>query len=138
MSDTPALTVFYDGHCPLCVTEMRHLARFDHQRLLHLQDLHAPGFRQRYPHIDPVAADRILHGQRADGTLLYGLDVTCLAWRLVGRHRWLQVLRWPGIRWVADRAYLGFARYRQGLAYLLTGQARCERCDLSRDQACDR
>ena len=132
------LTIFYDGQCPLCAAEMRQLAALDQQRRLHLQDLHAPDFSRQYPHIDPVAADRVLHGQLADGTLLYGLDVTCKAWSLVGRHRWLQILRWPVIGWFANFGYLLFARYRGALAKLLTGQSRCESCDIDQCRPHDR
>ena len=57
---------------------------------------------QRFPHINPVEADRVLHGEWANGTLIYGLDVTQQAWALVGRHRWLKPLRLPLIRWFAD------------------------------------
>ncbi|MFM1897079.1 MAG: hypothetical protein RLZZ385_2153 [Pseudomonadota bacterium] len=131
------LTIFYDGHCPLCVAEMRQLSELDRHRRLHLQDLHAADFVQRYPHIDPQAAIRILHGQLADGTLLYGLDVSCRAWALVGRHGWLRILRWPVIRWFADAAYRVFARNRGLLAFLLTGKSRCTACNLESGRHCD-
>ncbi len=129
------LTIFYDGYCPLCVAEMEQLRHLDDERQgparLLLEDIHSAGFSQRYPHIDPGAADRILHGQLADGRLIFGLDVTCLAWRLVERKPWLRLLRWPLIRWFADQAYLLFARNRYGISWLLTGQRRCQSCQLA-------
>lgn len=119
------LTLFYDSYCPLCAAEMDQLRRFDQQGRLRFADIHAPDFAERYPDIDPVAADRILHARYADGRMIYGLDVTHQAWALVGRHRWLAVLRWPVIRWFADLGYRFFARYRYGISLVLTGQRRC-------------
>lgn len=110
------LRVYYDGLCPLCVSEMRHLERLDQGRRLDLQDINAADFGERFPHIDRVQADRILHGELPDGTLLYGLDVTVMAWRLAGRGRWVAFLRWPLVRGVADRVYLFFARHRHRIS----------------------
>jgi predicted DCC family thiol-disulfide oxidoreductase YuxK len=127
---TMKLTLFYDSHCPLCVAEMRQLKAFDSAGRLAFADLHAPDFIQRYPHIDQLKACRILHGQLDSGELLLGLDVTCLAWSLVGRHEWLALLRWPIVKPIADAVYLLFARYRYPISWLLTGKSRCHSCSL--------
>ncbi|MBJ7537229.1 thiol-disulfide oxidoreductase DCC family protein [Marinomonas transparens] len=128
------LTIFYDSHCPLCAAEMKKLLAFDHDKKLTLKSLHGEDFTLHYPHIDPIEADKILHGQLDNGDIIKGLDVTCLAWHLVGKHKWLQVLRWPVIRLFADMGYRVFARYRHPLSALLAGKARCESCQ--KDQ-CD-
>ena len=125
------LTVFYDGRCPLCLAEMRQLSAHNTEGRVVLEDLHAPGFVERFPHIDPVRAQNLLHGELDSGEILLGLDVTCTAWSLVGRHRWLAVLRWPLIRPVADRVYLWFARHRHRISRLVTGKQRCETCVLN-------
>ena len=120
------LTVFYDSHCPLCMAEIRQLAALDVHGRLRLEDIHGEDFSQRFPHIDPQQADRVLHGQFEDGRMIYGLDVTAEAWGRVGKHRWLKVLRWPLLRPLSDLGYRLFARYRHPLARLLTGQSRAE------------
>ena len=125
-------TLFYDGRCPLCVAEMKQLMQADHQGLLRFEDIMQPDFTARYPHIVPEKASAILHGQQEDGTLLLGLDVTELAWRSVGQKRWIRLLRWPGIRIVADFCYRIFAKHRYRFSALLTGQAQCEACTLPR------
>jgi len=127
---TERLTVFYDGYCPLCVAEMQQLASLDSKDLLNLEDIQVEDFQGRYPDIDPDAASRILHAKADSGRMYYGLDVTVEAWSRVGRKKWLRILRWPVIRWFADLAYLAFARNRYSISWLLTGQARCERCAL--------
>ncbi len=114
--ESATLRIYYDGLCPLCLREMQHLQRLDRTQQLDLQDINAADFAERFPHIDRMQADRILHGELTDGRLLYGLDVTVLAWRLVGRGRWVNFLRWPLIRPVADRVYLLFARHRHRIS----------------------
>ena len=122
------LTIFYDSQCPLCLAEMRQLKALDSTGRLGFADLHDTHFSQQYPHIDPARAMAILHGQLDSGELLLGLDVTCKAWSLVGKHQWLVILRWPVVRWIADAVYLVFARYREGISRLLTGKSRCQSC----------
>ncbi|MCB5162714.1 thiol-disulfide oxidoreductase DCC family protein [Marinomonas algarum] len=126
------LTIFYDGHCPLCAAEMNTLRSLDTQKKLHLEDIHAENFSEAFPHIDPIEADRVLHGQLDDGRIIKGLDVTCLAWKLVGKHKWMQVLRWPVIRFFADKSYLFFARYRHQISSFVSGKPRCEPCKKDR------
>jgi predicted DCC family thiol-disulfide oxidoreductase YuxK len=128
------MTIFYDGDCPLCKAEINQLKACDAQQQLRLENIKATDFEQRYPGFDRLAADRILHGRLDNGDMLYGLDVTCMAWQTVGRHRWLAILRWPGIRRAADLAYVFFARYRHNISRLLVrnrqhaDQQQCNSC----------
>ena len=124
------LTIFYDGGCPLCAAEMRHLNSLDSARKIAYEDIYAADFSARFPQIDQREADRILHGQLANGELIYGLDVTYQAWVLVGKRKWVAILRWPIIKPIADVIYLLFARHRNRISKLLTGQSRCEACSI--------
>ncbi|RDL44298.1 DUF393 domain-containing protein [Marinomonas piezotolerans] len=123
------ITLFYDSYCPLCVKEMAQLRQYDHQHQLDLVDIHSDRFADEFSHIDKHAADRMLHAQLDDGTLLLGLDATRAVWKAVGKHSWLAILRLPVVRWFADQAYLLFAKHRYKLSYWLTGKARCEPCE---------
>jgi predicted DCC family thiol-disulfide oxidoreductase YuxK len=122
------LTIFYDGGCPLCAAEMRHLNSLNSAGKLAFENIYATDFGARFPHIDQSEADRILHGQLANGELIFGLDVTFNAWVLVGKRKWVAILRWPIIKHIADVSYLFFARHRYLISRLLTGQDRCESC----------
>ncbi len=122
------LTIFYDSHCPLCMLEMQQLKTTDHQARIQLVDLHADNLNKTYPHINKADAMKCLHGQLDSGEMLYGLDVTYHAWTLVGKHRWLAILRWPLIKPVADLFYRLFARHRDRIAFLITGKTRCDQC----------
>ncbi|MGZ9899434.1 thiol-disulfide oxidoreductase DCC family protein [Shewanella gaetbuli] len=126
MGPTPELTIFYDSACPLCSREMAQLTEHDRLHKIQLEDLNAPDLSERFPQLNLEAANTILHGLTSDGRLVYGLDVTAMAWGLTGKHCWVKLLRLPLIKPVADKAYLAFARNRYKLSYLLTGEQRCE------------
>lgn len=130
----PELTIFYDGGCPLCVNEMRHLSRRDTAQKIALQDIHAEGFAEDFPYIDPVRADQIFHGQLANGEMIYALDVTYEAWALVGKRHWVAILRWPVVKQVSHQVYLFFAKHRWRISKLLTGSERCEVCEIKRGE----
>lgn len=106
------LRIFYDGNCPLCSAEMRQLKARDPNNLIALEDLNASDFSERFSHIDKDYANTILHGETAKGEVLLGLDVTCKAWALTGTRAWIQLLRLPVIKTVADWTYLRFAKHR--------------------------
>lgn len=125
-----ALIIFYDGGCPLCVKEMRHLKRLDHDGAIQFENVNKSDFRERYPNVDIEKANRYLHGQKRSGDMVYGLDVTHEAWSLVGKGWMIAPLRWPVIRWFADKAYLFFARHRLRFSKLFTGKSRCDDCSI--------
>ena len=124
MKNSTDLTIYYDALCPLCHREMQQIKRRDLQQKITLVDINRIDFEDTYPHIDRIKANQILHGQRASGELLLGLDVTHAAWSLVGAGKFTGLLRLPLIRQVADRAYLLFARHRYRISWLLTGKKR--------------
>ncbi|MGE6649687.1 thiol-disulfide oxidoreductase DCC family protein [Shewanella colwelliana] len=127
------LRIFYDSQCPLCAAEMAKLKRYDTKEFIELVDLASVDFTTRYPHIDIKYANQILHGETEHGELLTGLDVTYLAWALVGKKHFVVPLTWPVVKPVADFLYLKFAKHRYKISYLLTGKKRCDtgQCGLS-------
>ncbi|PSU78494.1 DUF393 domain-containing protein [Photobacterium phosphoreum] len=129
------LILFYDSSCPLCVTEMRQLQTHNNHQQLLFEDILAPDFNQRFPYINITDASTILHGlyfpdHEQYPQLLLGLDVTCLAWKSIGKKKWLALLRWPIIGFFADKCYLFFARNRYKISYLFTGKSRCKNCKI--------
>ncbi|MFT5837939.1 MAG: putative DCC family thiol-disulfide oxidoreductase YuxK [Flavobacteriales bacterium] len=123
------LTIFYDGYCPLCSIEMNKLKQLDKQQNIAFVDIQEPSFSADYPHLDRQELDARIHGYLADGSLISGLDVTYLAWKLVGKGWVYAPLRWPVIKWFADIAYNVFAKHRHRISYFLTGKKRCIPCE---------
>ncbi|MBO9490903.1 DUF393 domain-containing protein [Endozoicomonas sp. G2_1] len=117
LASSKQVTIFYDGQCPICLAEMKHLKALDDQNLLDLQDLHQTAFAEKFPQVDPEKAMAVLHG-RYQGQAIYGLDVTYHAWRAVGKGTWVAILRWPVVRSLADLVYLFFAKHRHRLSLL--------------------
>ncbi|RUO35600.1 DUF393 domain-containing protein [Aliidiomarina shirensis] len=130
MSTEKSLTIFYDGGCPLCVREMKHLKRLDRDEKIVFENILHDDFTTRYPNISIENANQILHGINRSGEMIYGLDVTHAAWSAVGRGWLTAPLRWPVIGWFADKAYLFFARNRNQISKLFTGKSRCDQCSI--------
>ena len=126
MSNLTVLTVFYDGYCPLCVKEMKQLAKKDKQGYLAFYDINQKQLADEHPEIDFAKANAYLHAKTSDGQIVTGLDVTYLTWKLVGLGWVIAPLRWPIIRVVADKLYMLFANNRYRVSKWLTGKARCD------------
>ena len=118
----PQLTIFFDGLCGLCDFEIKHLMRLDTQAAIAFEDINCHDFDTRFESLGRESARKILHGQLASGEWLTGLDVTCLAWKLVGKGHWVAWLRWPFIKSVSDWAYRAFARNRTWISQLVSNR----------------
>jgi predicted DCC family thiol-disulfide oxidoreductase YuxK len=112
------LTIFYDGQCPMCEMEIKHLKIHDTNNLIHAVDIHQHNFKHLYPKIDFIEAMKILHGTY-EGELLLGLEVTYRAWTLVGKGSWVAPLNWPGIKTITHWIYLIIAKHRHKISPLL-------------------
>jgi len=112
------LTIFYDGNCPLCATEMKQLKIQDKNSLINLVDIQQKDFATHYPKVKYQAAMKILHGDY-NGQLLLGLEVTHRAWTIVGKGFWVAPLNWPIFKTISHWVYLGLAKYRHQISALL-------------------
>ena len=126
--------LFYDGCCPLCVAEMKKLAKNDHAHQIEFINIQLESQMQQYPSVDPSEANRILHAITPDNQLITGLDVTYQAWALVGKGWLFKPLTWRWFRFFADPVYLWFASNRYSISAWLTGNARCESCQIGRPE----
>lgn len=124
------LTIFYDSYCPLCMMEMKSLMRLDKRRCIRFVDINAPSFARDYPLLDWQQLNARLHALNDDGVMIKGLDVTHAAWKAVGRGALTAPLRWMVIRPIADLVYLFFAKHRYRISFFLTGQRRCQPCEI--------
>lgn len=129
MMNSDSLTIFYDGYCPLCMAEMNKLISLDKQQKITFVDIQDDTFHSQYPHLDWQTLNARIHGYLSNGQLISGLDVTYLAWKLVGKGWVYAPLRWPLTRWFADLVYIFFAKHRYRISYFLTGKKRCVPCE---------
>ncbi len=123
MNPTPtdacaALTVLYDGACPLCRREVgvyRQLIPLQPVRWLDVSDpdavVPAGGRRETY-----LAR---FHVQRDDGVVLSGAAAFVALWSALPGWRWLaRTATLPGITPLLERAYRGFLHLRPALQQL--------------------
>jgi predicted DCC family thiol-disulfide oxidoreductase YuxK len=114
--EPPELTLYYDGHCPLCVAEVEFLQSRNAQGQLAFVDVTQSEFEAAGHNISCEAAMAQIHGRTADGKVLVGVPVFATAYRLAK----LPVLAWVlSRRWlmpVLQPAYVLFAKHRQAIS----------------------
>jgi predicted DCC family thiol-disulfide oxidoreductase YuxK len=113
-STTPALTVYFDGSCPLCHREIAF-----YKRLRPLHPIDWVDVSQSVDCGDGLHCERAMqrfHVRRADGHLLDGAQAFAALWRQLPGWRWLGlVASVPPVSWIAELAYRGFLPLRPRL-----------------------
>jgi predicted DCC family thiol-disulfide oxidoreductase YuxK len=117
--------VFYDGHCPLCMREIRLLRRLDRRNRIRFTDVAAPGFDARSVGVTWEALMDRIHGRLPDGRLVEGVEVFRRLYAAVGFGPVVAITRLPGVAHLLDLAYRWFARNRLRLTGRCEGGA-CE------------
>jgi predicted DCC family thiol-disulfide oxidoreductase YuxK len=110
------LTLFYDAACPVCSLEMDHLRARNRDGRLVFVDIRTPGFDAARYGVTFEAMDAQLHAQRADGQVIYGVQVLRLAYEAVGLGWLWAPVRWGPLAPAADLAYRVFARHRNTIS----------------------
>lgn len=121
MSDTPPLTVFYDGACPLCSREIgfyRTCAGADAVAWVDVSQ--ADDATPVAPGLSREAALAALHVRTADGRLVSGGQAFARLWTALPAFRRLGRMgrSRPGA-WLLDGAYRLFLRLRPALTSVL-------------------
>lgn len=123
------VTLFYDGHCPLCLREVAWLSRHPRRRQVRLVDIQAGDFDPAALGVTFEALMGRLHLRDAKGRWYRGMDASRALYHGLGYRRlvWLSTL--PGLRQLLDWGYLGFARHRLRLGRWLGRGERCPGAD---------
>jgi predicted DCC family thiol-disulfide oxidoreductase YuxK len=117
-----ALTVLYDGACPLCRREIDVYRGLRPNTPVCFADVSDPAS----PLPSDTTREQLLarfHVRGSDGQLLSGAQAFLALWAALPGWRWLaRVGRLPGAAWAMERLYRFFLRWRpalQRLAYRL-------------------
>jgi len=139
----PALTILYDGGCPLCLREVRFLQGRDRSRngaapRLAFVDIDAAEYNPAaWGGISYREAMGRIHGVGDDGTVLRDVAVFRRAYGLIGLGWLYAPTRWPVVGPLAEGAYGLWARLRLAITGRPSlGQLCAERegsCGLSTD-----
>jgi ubiquinone biosynthesis monooxygenase Coq7 len=114
MPSRPALTVYYDGACPVCAREIglyRGQRGADAVRWVDASSCDAEALG---PGLDRAGALARLHARRPDGTLVDGAGAFAAMWRALPAWSVLgRVAGWAPVRRALDLGYDGFLRVRR-------------------------
>jgi len=105
------MTLFYDGQCPICRTEMRQLRARDTAGRLRFADVRADAF-EGLEGIPIQALLDAIHARTGDGRIVIGTETLRLAYRAVGLGWLVAFTAWPLLRGPSELAYRWFARHR--------------------------
>ena len=123
-TELPALTVLYDGACPLCKREIAMYQGMEARETLCFADISAADTALP-PDTTRAQLLQRFHVRSADGSLHSGAAAFVLLWATLPGWRWLaRLARWPGMLWLMERGYRFFLRFRPQLQKLA---ARAER-----------
>ena len=124
-----ALTVYYDGACPLCAAEIRLYRRSEGAERIAWVDVGPEGPAELGPGLTRGAARARFHVRRPDGTLVSGAAGFAALWAVLPRWRLLaRLARLPGVLRLGEMAYRLFLPIRPWIARLVrVGGPRCEK-----------
>jgi predicted DCC family thiol-disulfide oxidoreductase YuxK len=112
MEQSHSMEMFYDGDCPLCLREMRVLSRMDRAHRIRFTNIAAADFNAASvgkTHSELMAE---MHGRRADGSWVTGVEVFRQLYSAVGFGPIVWLTRLPIVKQILNAAYLWFARNR--------------------------
>ena len=117
MQQSPDLTVFYDGYCPLCSREIESYKRLKLDTNIVWRDLAADADALQNENFNMTQALKLLHIKDAQGTLHIGLAAHLVLWRQLPGFQWrTQVLgASAGLFTLCNKIYIFFTRHRPGL-----------------------
>lgn len=113
------LTIFYDGSCSVCASEIDVYRRKEHGGRLIFIDIGAHGFD---PSPSGITLDEFMHDLHAidrEGQVYRGVEAFRAIWRAFPASKWYGLLATlvalPGVNSLARLAYRSFARIRKYL-----------------------
>jgi predicted DCC family thiol-disulfide oxidoreductase YuxK len=115
VSETPPLTVLYDGACPLCRREIGVYRGLTPNTPVCFADVSDTAL----PLPSGTTREQLMarfHVRQADGRLLSGAQAFLAVWAALPGWRWLALVgRLPGAAWAMERIYRLFLRARPAL-----------------------
>ena len=106
------VTLFHDGHCPLCQREVAWLARHPRRDRVALVDIQAEGFNAEALGSSFEAMMGRLHLCDAADHWFVGMDASRALYAVLGYRRLVWISCLPGLAGALDAGYRWFARRR--------------------------
>ncbi|MBL8521200.1 MAG: DUF393 domain-containing protein [Betaproteobacteria bacterium] len=112
------LTIFYDGSCRLCASEVANLAARAPKGQILLVDCSAADFDDEALPLSRRQLMGFIHARDTHGRWLSGVDVFVAAYRAAGMAWVARILAHPRLKPLWDRCYPWVVRHRQHLSML--------------------
>jgi predicted DCC family thiol-disulfide oxidoreductase YuxK len=112
MQAAPALTLYYDGSCPLCQAEIEYLRHKDHKGALAFIDITQAGIDIERSGLSCERAMQLMQGRLLSGEVIEGVPVFAAAYRLVGLTALAWILSRPAWQGLLGFVYAAFAKRR--------------------------
>lgn len=107
------ITVFYDGKCNLCSTEINHYRKIAPKGIFIWQDITQNQLKLENEGIRLSDALKFLHAKNTDGKMHIGVDAFILIWKQLKHWQVLaRAISFPLIRPAANLGYKIFASWR--------------------------
>jgi predicted DCC family thiol-disulfide oxidoreductase YuxK len=113
MNGQPAVTVYYDGACPVCSREIGVYRRADRGGCLSWHDVSVDAGDLAKDGVTQGDALRRIHARLPDGSLVTGVDAFIALWRRLPGFRCLAVVAAiRPVRWLLGKSYDWYAARR--------------------------
>ena len=111
--NTQKVTVYYDGLCRLCSSEINHYISAKGADKIVFKDITSQQFNAKAEQVDEFLVHKIMHVKSASGELKTRVDAFIEIWETLPNYRWAaKVIRTPGIKSLAEVGYDVFAFVR--------------------------
>jgi len=117
-SEQHALTVYFDGSCPLCQAEIAHYRKQEGANRICFHDA-SPSHDQVAPDLTKAEAMGRFHVRQSDGQLLSGAAAFISIWNFLPRWRWAgRIAALPGMTAMLESFYRLFLPIRPKSAWI--------------------
>lgn len=113
---TGKTTVYYDGLCLACSTEINHYRKLEGSDKLSFIDITLPEFKAEEHQLDPQKVHKVMHVKDKNGELHEGVEAFRVIWRELPRYQtWSKWSEKPGMSQLLNMGYQAFATVRPWL-----------------------
>ncbi len=106
-------TIYFDGLCVVCASEINHYRRLPGAESFKFEDITAVDFDPAAHGLDPQQVHKVMHVRDKFGELHTGVDAFRVIWQDLPRYHFLARLSTrPVVRWGLDLGYNVFVKIR--------------------------
>ncbi|PPC84486.1 MAG: hypothetical protein CTY38_01625 [Methylotenera sp.] len=111
---TTKLTIYYDGECPLCLSEIHFLKHHNHKKLLHFISLQA--VNEHAEGIQCGLAFKTIHARLGNHKIIVGPEVFFEAYKRTDLRFINYLFSFRAFRFIYAKFYIVFAKYRHQIS----------------------